>query len=99
MDNEKMIELMTKMYSEMKAMKIEMQEGFNQVDERFNQADRRFNKVERRLNKVEDIVTHIEYDHGQKLEALFDGYVQNTQKLDRIEKQESQDEEFVLRSI
>ena len=68
MENEKVFELMTKMYSE-------MQNGFNNVNERFEEVNKRFDKVETKLSKIENTVTNIEHDHGQKLEALFDGYL------------------------
>ena len=85
MENDKLFELMTKMYSE-------MQEGFSKVETRID-------GLETRLDKVDNIVTNIEYTHTQKLEALFDGYIQNKQQLDRIEQEVSQREEIVLRRI
>ena len=78
MENDKLFELMTKMYSE-------MQEGFKEVRDR--------------LGGVEKTVIHIENDHGKKLEALFDGYKQNSDKLDRIEEEVSKHEEIILRRI
>ncbi len=78
MDNEKLFDFMTKMYSE-------MQKGFNKVDSR--------------LTSVENVVTRIEHDHGQKLQALFDGYKQHTDQLERIEKEVSKHEEVILRRI
>lgn len=35
------------------------------------------------VSNVTKIVTKMEHDHGQKLSVFFDGYVQNTSKLDR----------------
>ncbi len=78
MENEKLFELMTKMYDK-------MQEGFKEVNNR--------------LDKVEKTVIHIENDHGNKLEALFDGHKQNSDKLDRIEKEVSRHEEVIIRRI
>ena len=92
MENEKVFELMTKMYSE-------MQNGFNNVNERFEEVNKRFDKVETKLSKIENTVTNIEHDHGQKLEALFDGYTQNSQQLERIEKEVTKHEEIILRRI
>ncbi|MDD4570406.1 MAG: hypothetical protein PHE70_09815 [Tepidanaerobacteraceae bacterium] len=105
MDNE-MLDLMTKMYAE-------MQKGFSKVDERFKQVDGRLEQVDERLNltdgrlnnmegEIKDIKTtvlKIEQEHGDKLSALFDGYKQNSDKLDRIEKEVSRHEEIILRRI
>ena len=81
----KTFELMTKMYSE-------MQEGFKKVDERFE-------GIEERLGTLEKTVLKIENEHGEKLDALFDGYKQNSDKLDRIEREVSKHEEFIIRKI
>jgi primosomal protein N'' len=56
-------------------------------------------EVKNRQGKVENIVTRIEQNHGQKLEALFDGYTQNNDRLDRIEKTLSSQEEFILKRV
>ena len=51
------------------------------------------------VQSIKNTVIHIENDHGAKLKALFDGYVQNSDKLDRIEKEVSIQEEVILRKI
>jgi len=56
-------------------------------------------EVKSRLTSVENIVTRIENDHGEKLVALFDGYKQHTDQLDRIEKEVSKHDEFILKRI
>jgi len=43
-------------------------------------------EVKTDLDEVKIRVIRIENDHGLKLNALFDGYKQNAEKLDRIEK-------------
>lgn len=69
-----LFELMTKMYSE-------MQEGFSSVNQRLD-------KVENRLDKVENEVTitniTIENNIKPKIEALFDGYKQNTEAINAL---------------
>lgn len=55
--------------------------------------------VENRLGSVESIVVRIENDHGQKLDALFDGYNQNSEKLDRIEAEVAKHEEIIMRRV
>lgn len=85
MENEQLFELMTKMYGE-------MQEGFKRVDERFERVDERLDKIDNRTIVIEE-------DHGKKLDLLFDGYKQNADKLDRVEKEVSKHEEVILRRI
>ncbi len=99
MENEKIFELMTKMYSEMQDTKKEMQDTKREMQETKKEMREGFSHVNKRLDKVEHMVTDIEHTHGQKLEALFDGYIQNTQQLDRIEQKVSQHDEFILRRI
>ncbi len=96
---EKIFELMTKMYSE-------MQQGFEDVNNKIEKVDRELqgtkNEVKDVKNEVKDVkntVTRIEHDHGQKLGVLFDGYKQNSDKLDRIETEVSKHEEIILRRV
>lgn len=51
------------------------------------------------LARVKEIVVTIENDHGLKLGALFDGYTQNADKLDRIEKAVAKHEEALLTKV
>lgn len=83
--NEHLFEFMTKIYSEMK-------EGFEEVNLRVDNLE---NEIKETKNKV--II--IEQEHGKKLDALFDGYKQNADKLDRIEQEVSRHEEIILRRI
>ena len=81
MENEKLFELMEKMYSEMK-------QGFTKVDTRLDGMDSR-------LSNVEKTVTKIEVEQGKKLQALFDGYKQNTDILERLENKVDEIEQKV----
>ena len=85
MENEKMFELLEKFYGEFSQFKKE--------------TETRFDKLHEKIDKIDNIVIHIENDHGDKLKALFDGYVQNSEKLDRIEKEVSRQEEVILRKV
>jgi len=85
MENDKLFEFMTKMYGE-------MPEGFKRVEDRLT-------VVEDRLTMVEKTVLKIEDDHGKKLQALFDGHTQLNSQLDRIEKEVTKHDEFILRRI
>lgn len=91
-NEEKMFELMTQMYAE-------IQKGFKHVNERIDKVEERINKVEDEVKDIKRTVLKIEHDHGQKLEALFDGYKQNTEQLTRIEKELKKHDEFILRRI
>jgi len=75
---DKTFELLEKMYIEFSS--------------RFDKVENRLDKVENRLDKVEGHITRIENEHGQKLDALFDGYKQlhdkqgeHDKRFDRIE--------------
>ena len=57
------------------------------------------NKIESELGGVKRITLGMEQSHGKQLTALFDGYKQNTDKLDRIEKEVSKHEEVILRRV
>jgi iron-sulfur cluster repair protein YtfE (RIC family) len=52
-----------------------------------------------KLDTLGNQVTKIELDHGKKLEALFDGYVQNTKLLEEIQDEVSKHEEVILKRI
>lgn len=56
-------------------------------------------EVKAEVRSIKEIVVDIENDHGQKLGALFDGYKQNAEKLDRIETEVTKHEEIILRRI
>ena len=49
--------------------------------------------------KVNQSLARIEQDHGAKLNALFDGYKQNSDKLDRIEAEVGRHDKFILERI
>jgi hypothetical protein len=84
-NEEKIFNLLEKMYVE-----------FNK---RFKSIDKRFENIEAELSTVKATVVNIENDHGQKLDALFDGYKLNSEKLDRIEAEVAKHEEVILRRI
>ncbi len=81
MENEKLFELMEKMYVELKDIKKEAKSNTEKI------------------NSVEKTVIRIENDHGKSLEALFDGYKQNAEQLNRIEKEVAMHEEVILRRV
>lgn len=70
-------------------MYSEMQKGFKEVK----------TEIAENRNAITKVESKIENDITAKLEALFDGYVQNSQKLDRIEEEVTKHEEVILRRI
>ncbi len=56
-----------------------------------------FKDMKSDIKSINAAVIKIEDEHGRKLSALFDGYQQNSDKLDRIEKQVSKHEDFIFR--
>ncbi len=55
--------------------------------------------LEETILNLEKTTLRMEQDHGNKLEALFDGYKQNTEKLSRIEAEVVKHEEFIMKRI
>ncbi|MDD2503079.1 MAG: hypothetical protein PHG58_04380 [Clostridia bacterium] len=72
---------------------------FELMTKMYNKMQNGFKIVNERLDKVEKSVVNIENDHGKKLDALFDGYVQNSEKLTRIEKEVSKHEEIIWKRV
>jgi hypothetical protein len=68
---DKTFELLEKMYGE-----------FNK---RFDKVETDINGLKNDINELKNDVLRIELNHGEKLKVLFDGHVQNTQQLGRIE--------------
>jgi hypothetical protein len=61
--------------------------------------DKRMDSMDKRIGSMEKTLVVIEHEHGQKLEALFDGYKQNTEMLYRIENKISKHEEIILQRV
>ncbi len=91
--NEQLFEIITKMYSDLDGtisnMNKEMQEGFKEVNSRVDSLE----------NEVKKTNIKIDHEIMPKIDALFDGYKQNSEKLDRIEEGVSRHEEIILRRI
>lgn len=83
--NDQIFELMTKMYAE-------MQEGFKKNDTEMQGIKQLLGNVEYRMVKMEN-------DNQKNFTALFDGYKQNSDKLDRIENEVSRQQEVIIRKI
>lgn len=78
--DDKMFELLTKMYSD-------MAEQFKEINRKLdNKADKN------------DII-RLENELNPKVQALFDGYKQHTDILDRIEKEITRQDEFIIKRV
>ena len=84
-DNDQMFELLTKMYSEVQGMKSDMNERFDNLENRFDNLENRFDNLEGRVDNLDSVVRKtnmtIENEIKPKIDALFDGYKQNTEAI------------------
>ena len=88
-NEEKILGLLEKVYIELQETKKDLKETKESLREEMKQG----------FKKLGDRLVYIENDHGKKLSALFDGYKQNSDKLDRIEAEVSKHEEIILRRV
>jgi tetrahydromethanopterin S-methyltransferase subunit G len=84
---DKVFDLLEKMY-------VEMKQQFEVVNKNFELVNK---KLDEKVDKTD--IVKIENDLVPKIEALFDGYKQNTEKLDRIEKEVSKQEEIIMQRV
>ena len=89
MQNEKLFEFMTQMYSEMK-------DGFSRLDSEMKDG---FSRLDSEMKDVKRTLLHIEQDHGKKLEVIFDGLTQHTDQLNRIKERLSKHDDIILKRI
>ncbi len=84
--NDQLFEFMTKMYGE-------MQEGFKELR---GEIQENRGLIQENRDEIRNINAKIEHEIMPKLDILFDGYKQNSDKLDRIEKEVSRHDEIIL---
>ncbi|HZK57175.1 MAG TPA: hypothetical protein VFD17_02600 [Clostridia bacterium] len=91
--NEQLFEFMTKMYSDLDGKIGNLDEKIDDINKEMKEG---FIEVKSEIKK-----TNIKIDHEvmPKINALFDGYKQNSDKLSRIEEEVSKHEEIILRRI
>ena len=53
-------------------------------------------ETNKRLDKLEQNVARIEVNHGQKLDALFDGYKMMSEKIDQLSLVEAQEDDMAV---
>lgn len=71
---------------------IQLVKSVNKLDNRMDNIENRMDNFENKLNeniaftqRISESVAVMEVEHGSKLNALFDGYKANSEKLDKIE--------------
>ena len=103
---DKTFELIEKLYGEFVGFRQETRDRFDGVDKRFDGidnrldgVDKRFEGIDNRLDSIDKRLAFIEQDHGKKLQALFDGYKQHSDQLDRIEEKVSKHEDIIMRKV
>lgn len=77
-DNDQMFDLLTKMYAEVQGVKSDINSMKSNISERFDKLDGRVDNLESIVRKTN--VT-IENEIKPKIDALFDGYKQNTEAI------------------
>jgi archaellum component FlaC len=98
---DKTFELLTKMYAEMTDMKKEMKEEFKAVKEDIKELKTDVSDMKADIAELKTDVAKIELklenEVAPKVQALFDGYKQNSDKLERIEEEVTKQEEIIKR--
>jgi len=103
MENEKIYSLVEKLYTE-------MQKGFGKVDSRLDSLDAtvgslsstvdnlssRVDSLEKEVRKTNLVIEH---DIKPKIEVLFDGHQQISDRLSRIEEKVTKHDEFIMKRI
>ncbi|MGI6307059.1 MAG: hypothetical protein ACOX1X_00325 [Dethiobacteria bacterium] len=69
------------------------------MDSRMTSMETEMADIKADVKFTKETVIKIENDHGQKLNALFDGYKLNSEKLERIENEVTKHEEIILKRI
>ena len=99
-DNNEMFELLTKMYSEVQGMKSDIKDMKSDINVRFDNLE---NKVDNLENEVRKTNITIENQIKPKIEALFDGYKQNTEAIyvltDKVDDLQSDINNLTIRTL
>jgi len=92
-DNNEMFELLTKIYSEFQSMKSDVNERFDTLE----------GKVDNLESEVRKTNVTIENEIKPKIEALFDGYKQNTEAIyeltDKVDYLQSDINNLTIRTL
>jgi len=93
---DKTFKLLEKMYIEFTNFRKETNERFDRVESDISGLKKQGTSLESEVKKTN--IT-LEHDIKPKLEALFDGYTQNTQQLDRIATAVSRHEDIIMKKV
>ena len=94
----------TKIDQRFDKMEKENNDRFTKIDQRFDKMEKEnkneFKNISEHFIKIEDELTRIEYDHGDKLRILVDGFNFLNEKIDRKyleqkEKYEKHDDKII----
>jgi uncharacterized protein YukE len=91
-NEDKTFELMTKMYAE-------FSQKFENIEGEIGDLKGEMGELKGTVSSMDKTLIKIENEHGGKLSALFDGWKQNTDQLQRIEKEVSRQNEVILSRI
>jgi chaperonin cofactor prefoldin len=77
----------------------DLKKGQANLEKKVDSMEKKVDSMEKKVDAIDKTVIRIENEHGNKLTALFDGHKQNADKLDRIEKEVTKQEEIIMRRI
>ena len=91
--NEQLFEFMTRTYSN-------LDKKIGSLDERIGDINKEMQEGFKEMkNEIKKVNIKIDHEIVPKIDALFDGHKQNSDKLSRIEEEISKHEEIILRRI
>ncbi len=96
---DKIYELLNRMYSDLSEKIGDLNGKVENIEGKLGSMEGRLGNIEAEVADLKKVVLRLETDHGNKLDALFDGYKQNSDRLDRIEAQVSRQEEFIIKRV
>lgn len=99
MNDRELLELIATQVGALTKDVSEIKEKQDKIESELGNVKSELGNVKNELSSVKRITLDMEQTHGQKLTALFDGYKQNADKLDRIETEVSRHEEVIIRRI
>lgn len=83
----------------LKAEQAKLAASQARIEEGQDKLDSDLSSFKESLELVKSTVVGIENNHGMKLDALFDGYQQLDEKLDRIEAHVTSQDEVILKRV
>lgn len=103
MENDKLFDLMSKMYSEMQTGFKELREDVSDLKEDVSGLKQDVSTLKEDVSGLKQQVTRleisIEHDIKPKVSALFDGYKQNSEQLTHIAEEVAKHEEVIIRRV